>query len=190
MKNEKGVTLTALAITIIVIFILASISINYGVDTLNESKAKNLEASLAIVEQAIAEQYIKAVELRQDSIKSTDSKPEIFVGTMVNANDLPEIGGGKEFLLKEKLQGLASNNLTYSECYYRLEPADLTQLKIESDDQNKYTYIVNYSTGEVFNETKKKTSTGTILYYSGKTGNKRTQATEINKEEDKSSFVE
>lgn len=190
MKNEKGVTLTALAITIIVIFILASISINYGVDTLNESKAKNLEASLAIVEQAIAEQYIKAVELRQDSIKSTDSKPEIFVGTMVNANDLPEIGDGKEFFLKEKLQGLASNNLTYSECYYRLEPTDLTQLKIESDDQNKYTYIVNYSTGEVFNETKKKTSTGTILYYSGKTGNNSTQATEIDKEEDKSSFVE
>ena len=42
MKNENGITLAALVITIIVIFILASISINYGVDTLNESKAKTL----------------------------------------------------------------------------------------------------------------------------------------------------
>ena len=41
MKKESGITLSALVITIIVIFILASISINYGVDTLNESKAKD-----------------------------------------------------------------------------------------------------------------------------------------------------
>ena len=37
MKKESGITLAALVITIIVIFILASISINYAVHTLNES---------------------------------------------------------------------------------------------------------------------------------------------------------
>ncbi len=192
MKNEKGVTLAALVITVIIIFILASISINYGVDTLNESKNKNLEASLAIVEQAVAEQYMKSVELgvastKVDKIDTNDTKkPSVFVGKRLkNESDFPTDVDLKN---KSNVLDTSNDNLTYADCYYKLEPEDLISLKIESDEDNKYTYIVNYSTGEVFNETKKKTSDGTLLYYSGKTGNTDTPAVEIDKEGDSSSF--
>lgn len=192
MKNENGITLSALVITIIVIFILASISINYGVDTLNESKAKTLEASLEMVEQAVAEQYVKATELNLLNVKTTSEQPATFVGTIIKANDLPQIAGSDSivFQKKEELAGKTNADITYAESYYRLIPTDLEKLKIESDDDTKYTYIVNYSTGEVYNETKQKTSLGKTLYYAGKTGNQSPAATENEKGTDNTSFTE
>lgn len=192
MKNENGITLSALVITIIVIFILASISINYGVDTLNESKAKTLEASLEMVEQAVAEQYVKATELNLLDVKTTSEQPATFVGTIIKANDLPQIAGSDSivFQKKEELAGKTNADITYAESYYRLTPTDLEKLKIESDDDTKYTYIVNYSTGEVYNETKQKTSLGKTLYYAGKTGNQSPTATENEKGTDNTSFTE
>ena len=192
MKNENGITLSALVITIIVIFILASISINYGVDTLNESKAKTLEASLEMVEQAVAEQYVKATELNLLNVKTTSEQPATFFGTIIKANDLPQIAGSDSivFQKKEELAGKTNADITYAESYYRLTPTDLEKLKIESDDDTKYTYIVNYSTGEVYNETKQKTSLGKTLYYAGKTGNQSPTATENEKGTDNTSFTE
>lgn len=192
MKNENGITLSALVITIIVIFILASISINYGVDTLNESKAKTLESSLEMVEQAVAEQYVKATELNLLNVKTTSEQPATFVGTIIKANDLPQIAGSDSivFQKKEELAGKTNADITYAESYYRLTPTDLEKLKIESDDDTKYTYIVNYSTGEVYNETKQKTSLGKTLYYAGKTGNQSPAATENEKGTDNTSFTE
>lgn len=191
MKNENGITLSALVITIIVIFILASISINYGVDTLNESKAKTLEASLEMVEQAVAEQYVKATELNLLDVKTTSDQPSTFVGELLKASDfaeLPENPDGLKYKKKSDLED--KTDITYAESYYRLKPEDLEKLKIESDDDTKYTYIVNYSTGEVFNETKQKTSFGKLLYYAGKTGNQSPGAIESEKGTDTESFTE
>lgn len=191
MKKESGITLAALVITIIVIFILASISINYGVDTLNESKAKNLAAAVEMVEQAIAEQYIKATELNLLGIKKSEgNQPSVFVGTIVNPNELPTISDSIGFQLKADLEAKNENDITYDESYYRLTPTDLEELKIESNEDNQYTYIVNYSTGEVFNETEKQTSKGDILYYAGKTGNKSPEAEENEKGTDTVNFTE
>ena len=191
MKKESGITLAALVITIIVIFILANISINYGVDTLNESKAKNLAAAVEMVEQAIAEQYIKATELNLLGIKKSEgNQPSVFVGTIVNPNELPTISDSIEFQLKADLEAKNENDITYDESYYRLTPTDLEELKIESNEDNQYTYIVNYSTGEVFNETEKQTSKGDILYYAGKTGNKSPEAEENEKGTDTVNFTE
>lgn len=188
MKNENGITLSALVITIIVIFILASISINYGVDTLNESKAKTLEASLEMVEQAVAEQYVKATELNLLDVKTTSDQPSTFVGTIVKPSELPKINDSLDFQKKDVLT--SKTDITYAESYYRLTPTDLEKLKIESDDDTKYTYIVNYSTGEVYNETKKQTSLGKTLYYAGKTGNQSPGAIESEKGTDTESFTE
>ena len=191
MKKESGITLSALVITIIVIFILASISINYGVDTLNESKAKNLAAAVEMVEQAVAEQYIKALELNLTGIKKSEaSQPSIFIGTIVKPAELPTISDSIEFQLKASLEAKNENDITYDEACYRLTPEDLLKLKIEGNEDNNYTYIVNYSTGEVFNETQKQTSKGDILYYAGKTGNKSPEAEENEKAIDTNNFTE
>lgn len=193
MKNENGITLSALVITIIVIFILASISINYGVDTLNESKAKTLEASLEMVEQAVAEQYVKATELNLLDVKTTSDqpKPSTFVGELLNINELSsELALPDNLKYQKQVELEDKTDITYAESYYKLTPTDLEKLKIESDDDAKYTYVVNYSTGEVYNASKKKTSFGKLLYYAGKTGNQSPGVIESEKGIDNTSFTE
>ncbi len=101
---------------------------------------------------------------------------------------MPKINDSLEFQKKDELKD--KTDITYAESYYRLTPTDLEKLKIESDDDTKYTYIVNYSTGEVYNETKQKTSLGKTLYYAGKTGNQSPTATENEKGTDIESFTE
>ena len=58
IKNEKGITLITLAITIIVLAIIASISINFGKDTLTEVENKKIMTELSSIQQAIFERYI------------------------------------------------------------------------------------------------------------------------------------
>ena len=48
--------------------------------------------------------------------------------------------------------------------YYRLRKLDLSELGLSSNDVTNSSYIVNYSTGEVYNETSKTTKSGKVLY--------------------------
>jgi type II secretory pathway pseudopilin PulG len=191
MKKENGITLAALVVTIIVILILASISINYGYDSINEGKNNILVSELQMVEQAVAEQYIQAIELKLDETLYTNesNKPSIYVGTLIHFDDLetykPE---GITYISADlKTERISEDKIAYSEFYYLLTSDDLENLKIESNGGGEYTYVVNYSTGEVYNYTKKKTSgsDSEVLYYAGK---KDSQL--LNKETDTTSFTE
>ena len=45
IKQEKGITLTALVVTIIVLSIIAGIGINYGRDTIEKAHLEELETN-------------------------------------------------------------------------------------------------------------------------------------------------
>ena len=51
--------------------------------------------------------------------------------------------------------------------YYKLNGENLKALGLENIHNNDV-YVVNYSTGEVFNYTQKKTAAGDILYVKAK----------------------
>lgn len=151
IKNEKGVTLVALVITVIVSIIIASIGINIGLDSVNSTKDRNLQAELEIVGQAAITEYTKAVEL--DYLNDTPY-PSNFVGTVVSVSALPIRPSGESW-------ALSTEDATTYKSYFRLTPNDLQKLDIANSE---HTYIVNYYTGEVFNETKQKASNGADLY--------------------------
>ena len=59
-KNCKGITLLSLAITIVVLIILASISINYGQDILEQSALESVETNMLLIKAKVkvyAEEY-------------------------------------------------------------------------------------------------------------------------------------
>ena len=58
MKNEKGVTLIIVVITVIVLTIIAAVSITFSKDTINEVGNKKTMAELSNIQQAIFEQYV------------------------------------------------------------------------------------------------------------------------------------
>ena len=57
MINNKGVTLIILVVTIIVLMILATIAVNYGISSIREVQNNKIESELTIVQGAIIQQY-------------------------------------------------------------------------------------------------------------------------------------
>lgn len=149
IKENNGVTLTALVITIIVLMIILSITINLGMDSINSTKDRKLQAELEIVQQACISEYTKAKEL---GYLEKDEIPSNFVGTEVPFSSLPTNSKG---------WALTGSETEKYKKYFRLTPEDLEILSILNSE---HTYIVNYYTGEVYNETKKNSSEGVPLY--------------------------
>lgn len=155
IKNEKGVTIVALIVTIIILLILAGISINIGMDSVVEARDSKLSSELNMVQHAIFETYakyqIQAQVVEQDlpGIKITD------YGQVVN----------KASNFQDNLKITAyTENMNNDEYYYELsEKNDFKALGIT---QNEDTYIINYKTGEVMDITTPKTSDEKLLYIS------------------------
>lgn len=162
MKKNDGVTLVVLVITIIILLIIAAISISYGISTLNNVTDERTEIELSTVQQAIAQQYTlflsqyqngkTATSISSDvSLESDSSRPETLIGTRIADTSTLENNGFTNYKIS---YSSGESSLDYEEYYYSLDEDDLETLGIEkgetSSDSTERKYIVNYSTGEVF----------------------------------------
>lgn len=137
IKNEKGITMIALVITVIVLALLAGISLNKGMNSLKETADNIIQAELGIVQQAIISEYGKAKQL---GYTTKSEIPPNFAGTNIAITDLPNNVNWK----------ITEEPTEKYKAYYELNKEDLEDLKIFDSE---YTYIVNYYTGEVYNKT-------------------------------------
>ena len=142
IKANKGITLVALVITIVVLLILASVTIYSGTSATKMAQSNTLMVELDMVQHAILERY---------SEYSLTQNENILVGTEIEYSEVNEIADSIGVTLKA------------TEGYYQLEPSELSDLGI-SDAVD--TYIVNYQTGEVINKSQLKTQSGYVLYVS------------------------
>ena len=142
LRKNKGITMVALVITIIILLILAGISVTgviRGIDETNESSAIS---QLEMVQHALLERKTKA-----------DLTKETLPGTTADYTELIN-----------EINTMSSANITLrgnKEDYKELSTADLKELGIEKETN---TFIVNYKTGEVINKTQKVTKAGRALY--------------------------
>ena len=138
MKNQKGITLTALIITIIVFMIILSITVNIATNSIDYTKDRKMQAELEMIQQACISEYTKAKKLGY--LENSTEVPANFVGKEIPVENLPVQSYGWFF----------NNNPEEAyKKYFELTPEDLEVLNI-SDSNN--TYIVNYYTGEVYSE--------------------------------------
>ena len=63
MKKQKGITLIALTITIIVMIIIASITIYAGIDLIQQAKLQDLVTNMLLI-QAKAKEYVEEVSFK------------------------------------------------------------------------------------------------------------------------------
>ena len=118
-------------------------------------------SELSKVQQVIIENYLKYVQLKNDSVLTN-------VGTKIE-----EVEEYNE--INNKLKQISEDNFSLSvpfsedvdKSYYKLSGENLKALGLENIHNNDV-YVVNYSTGEVFNYTQKKTAAGEVLYIKGK----------------------
>ncbi len=195
-KKNDGITLIALIITIILILVLVAVTINYSITTINESKNDKVEGELSMVQASLIQQYVLmqtkekdgkiATEITEDVVLKNDvGRPQELVGTRLAT--LTELISND---FTEYLVDYTKENMTYEEYYYLLNEEDLQKLGILNDSVAvtkgyKRVYIVNYSTGEVFDMTNKKyyvteensTENGNSIYINGTINSKSNQTT-------------
>lgn len=137
-RENKGVTLITLVITIIILLIIASISIGSGITGAEKTTENKLFSELKMVQHAILERYTRVMLTKEE-----------LPGKKLEQQEINE--------LEQKLNG---ESLKGKE-YYKITKNNLKELGItETIDE----YIVNYQTGEVYNNTKHKTNSGKVLY--------------------------
>ena len=149
-KNEQAITLIALVITIVVMLILAGITINMGLQGVDEAKDNKLISELGMVNHALLERKTKA-SLTHEEYPGTPYTDFSEINTIIG-----EINS----------QNTESTTITLKdtenpENYYLLDKTALKQLGITDTEDE---YIVNYETGEVINKTQKVTPSGKALY--------------------------
>lgn len=155
VKSQKGITLMALVVTIIILLIIAGIGVGEIVGNggdINQTEDAMALSELKKVQQAVLETYIKYKQLGNESI---------LIGTRVTYNRAHDELSAIQMGLELKTNAEQQSMLEYR--YYKLEKKQLNSLGLDNIHNND-TYIVNYSTGEVFNITQKKTAKGDILY--------------------------
>ena len=166
IKESEGITLVSLTVMIIIIFILAGIGLNVSFIAVNEARDNKLNGELGIVRQAIIERYSMALAVNEVKVRASEEQVSFWVGERVQDEDsaiqfpdelLGEIEEAKEFLVRSK----QTSHDYQEDYYYRLTPEQLKKIGISNSD---YTYIVNYKTGEVYNETKKVDHEKNLLY--------------------------
>ncbi len=167
IKNNEGVTLITLVVTVIVLSILIGIGIPTANTVLQDTKKDRLSIELGLVRQAIMEQYGKAFAVGKTEKTAEEERVSFWVGQKItNFSEIKLPEQDKVSFHQEIEQFYQKNqnyNCTYQEdYYYRLDPEKLSQIGIKNA---VHTYIVNYKTGEVYNETKQLNGNSELLYF-------------------------
>lgn len=153
VKNNKGITLIALTITIIILLILASITIYSGKESIKKTQLESLKTNMLLI-KAKAKEYVEQASFKNGVNKSEiseEAKNELK-GKEANASDYSKqnitINGG------EILYKLTSDNL---------KEMGLKDVKLGSNEEYLVKYNIKDVTVEVYN-TSGYENNGTTVY--------------------------
>lgn len=152
-KNNKGVTLIALAITIIVLLIISGITISVGSNNAKKAKDNKLLTEVVMVQNAALQRKTK-VELINGHYPG-QKLTEIGI-------DIDEVISKINSEKSDKYEIIEKKDTNDSN-YYLLSNANggIRELNIKDTEDE---YIVNYVTGEVINYTNCVTGEGEPVY--------------------------
>lgn len=153
VKKNKGITLIALTITIIILLILASITIYSGKESIKKAQLESLKTNMLLI-KAKAKEYVEQASFKNGVNKSEiseEAKNELK-GKEANASDYSKqnitINGG------EILYKLTSDNL---------KEMGLKDVKLGSNEEYLVKYNIKDVTVEVYN-TSGYENNGTTVY--------------------------
>jgi Tfp pilus assembly protein PilE len=140
MKNNKGVTLTSLIITIIVLIIISAITSNIGKEVIQEAKLQDLRTNMLLI-QAKVKIYAEEVTFQtanldsnkeEDLAKITEIKVSKYKGTpLERCNTI--------------IQTAAQNaGITVTTDFYYLSSENLSEMGINLKEQKDAYYLVKY----------------------------------------------
>ena len=135
MKNNKGITLIALTITIIVMLIIASITTYVGMDLIKQAKLQDLVTNMLLI-QAKAKEYLEEVKFQTanmtDNAQIEQVKAEQLKGKKITEND--EVRTAAENTGKIDTSKISE--------YYYLEQANLEEMGLGELNTDEYGYFI------------------------------------------------
>lgn len=144
LKNNHGITLSALIVTIIIIMILAGVTVSTSDLLLRDTKAKAIISNMYLVKGKVESMY--------DDYAFNESK-SVLVG--INVEDISSLS---EY-------GVTATGDTSDELWYIIDSGDLLNLGMDKSMlPGNAKYIVNYETGEVIYSLGVEDITGEITY--------------------------
>lgn len=163
MKNQKGVTMTMLAITIIVLTILAGITISSSTTLIKSSKIRNYITILSLTKveaEKIYENYefehdvsnMGAAGVNTEDLKVNSTASKIDPQSIISKMSEDEKKRVNEKINKAKdSNGDGTNDTDVDNLWYLWTLQTLDYLKISNTNilKSGETLIVNYATGEV-----------------------------------------
>ena len=155
IKQDKGITLVALVITVIILAILAGISMNIGLDLINTTKLETLKTNMLLI-QAKAKEYVEEANFKLGT--NTEISDDV-------KNELK----GTEQNNKDEIANLYNINIDNNCLCYKLEKQDLLEMglsNIETTNSNYYIviYDIKNITVEVINTVGYRSKDNTIHY--------------------------
>lgn len=157
VKEEKGITLIVLVVTIVVLLILASITMNGGNDIIDKSKLEGLKTNMLLI-QTKAKEYVENAKFElgikpEEATEAMKEKARLELegenkGTKVNigesiANEANRIGISQDEIEKGNVFWLSTSNL------------EKMGIKNTKSDEKKGYYIIVYNleeaTAEIYN---------------------------------------
>ena len=156
MKGEKGITLIALVITIIVLLIVSGIAITATTGTkqnISDAKYDLIKAELSEVQHAVLEIYIKYMQTGNSNILAGEKIEYSEAQSELNQLSSTLTLRAENYDNQEKVSA--------EKYYYKLDTNALEKIGVKKSQEE---YIVNYSTGEVFNCLTKVTGDNEALY--------------------------
>ena len=153
MKKNRGITMVALVITIVVLLIIAGISIGAGNNAIKNSKLENLKTNMLLIEVKAKEQIENAkFRLGTSFDKATEEEKTNRVNTAKSEFTGEEIVDGNIFnnntkITTEKIKEDNKNNIYY----YKLSTQNLMDMglkNVKSDEKDGY-YIVKYDLSDL-----------------------------------------
>jgi len=128
LKNEKGITIIALIITIILMIILVSVSIQFGTDAIKKSKEEDIKSNMLLIQG------------RSKIIKDKhtyDAENSSLVGTPLSS--------ATGYIISSELQSKINSSQAYIFTQEDLNNNGLGNIKIN----NENFYVVDYDSFEV-----------------------------------------
>lgn len=129
MKKENGITLVAMALTVLIMGILASVTIYYATPIIKNTKLQNLNTNMLLI-QAKAKTIGENAKFNNDETK--------YIGQKLSENTSNETIAN---LINKGIVDVSNN-------VYLLTKEDLGKLGLSKIDYEAG-YIVNYDTDEV-----------------------------------------
>lgn len=142
MRNNKGITMVSLVVTIVILLILSTITLNFSIDSYKAVKVQNFIAKLKVIQSKvdnIAEQTDDVSNYGFTSFGDITDGEEIFYNIINNP---------KEYNITSSWNSELDSD---PENYYYFTPQDLEDM-LGLEDQD-LTVIINFKTRNVISKT-------------------------------------